>query len=59
MIYIRKRGRLPHWELDNALYFFTYGLIDTLPAPALQALNAERALIETRYAAAPKQAHGS
>jgi REP element-mobilizing transposase RayT len=45
-LHIRSRGRLPHWELDNALYFFTYGLIDTLPAAAMQALNAERALIE-------------
>jgi REP element-mobilizing transposase RayT len=43
---IRTRGRLPHWELDGALYFITYRLFDALPMSAIEALKAERANIE-------------
>ncbi len=43
---IRTRGRLPHWELDGALYFITYRLFDALPAFAIEALEAEHANIE-------------
>jgi REP element-mobilizing transposase RayT len=33
---IRQRGRLPHWEKDAGLYFVTFHLADSLPAPVLQ-----------------------
>jgi len=28
---VRSRGYLPHWEADNATYFITYRLADSLP----------------------------
>ena len=38
---IRSR-RLPHWEIDKAVYFVTFRLTDSLPKKALQALDSER-----------------
>lgn len=35
-VYIRNRGRLPHWEKDSGLYFITFRLADSLPLPALK-----------------------
>jgi REP element-mobilizing transposase RayT len=35
---IRERGRLPHWEKDSGLYFVTFHLADSLPAPVLEKL---------------------
>jgi REP element-mobilizing transposase RayT len=35
---IRDRGRLPHWEKDCGLYFVTFHLADSLPAPVLKRL---------------------
>jgi putative DNA methylase len=32
---IRSRGRLPHWERDEAAYFVTFRLFDSLPATVL------------------------
>jgi len=32
---IRSRGRLPHWERDEATYFVTFRLFDSLPATVL------------------------
>lgn len=39
---IRDRGRLPHWELDNAIYFVTFRLKDALPRHVVRELVLER-----------------
>jgi REP element-mobilizing transposase RayT len=39
---IRSRGRLPHWELDNALYSITIRLEDALPRIIVADLMRER-----------------
>lgn len=33
---IRNRGRLPHWDKDSGLYFLTFHLADSLPAPVFK-----------------------
>jgi REP element-mobilizing transposase RayT len=38
---IRSR-RLPHWEVEGAVYFVTFRLADSLPKKALQELDSER-----------------
>jgi putative DNA methylase len=50
---IRSRGRLPHWERDEATYFVTFRLFDSLPAIALQQLKDAALHVEPRgdYAA--------
>ena len=40
---IRSRGYLPHWEVDDACYFITYRLADSLPRFVIQKLRAEYA----------------
>jgi putative transposase len=40
---IRSRGRLPHWELDNAFYSITIRLDDAIPRKILAGLQEERA----------------
>lgn len=40
---IRNRGRLPHWEVDDAVYSLTFRLYDSLPQPILEQLHRERA----------------
>ena len=44
---IRSRGRLPHWEADQAIYFVTFRLADSLPRSVLQEFEAERKNILT------------
>jgi len=44
-ITIRARGRLPHWEKDNATYFVTFRLADSLPRTVLERVASERASI--------------
>jgi hypothetical protein len=44
-ITIRERGRLPHWEKDNATYFVTFRLADSLPRTVLDRIASERASI--------------
>jgi len=39
---VRNR-RLPHWEVEGAIYFVTFRLADSLPKKALQELDSERA----------------
>jgi menaquinone-specific isochorismate synthase len=34
--------RLPHWEVEGAVYFVTFRLADSLPKQALQKLDSER-----------------
>jgi REP element-mobilizing transposase RayT len=39
---VRDRGRLPHWEQDNATYFVTFRLADSLPQSVLDGITSER-----------------
>jgi menaquinone-specific isochorismate synthase len=39
---IRSRGRLPHWEADNAIYFVTFRLADSLPHNVRRAFEFEK-----------------
>jgi REP element-mobilizing transposase RayT len=41
-IKIHSRGRLPHWEVDDAVYFITFRLRDALPRAVAEALLLER-----------------
>jgi REP element-mobilizing transposase RayT len=36
---VRSRGRLPHWERDEATYFVTFRLFDSVPAVALERIK--------------------
>ena len=38
---VRSRGYLPHWEVDNAIYFITYRLADSLPQHVIERLRLE------------------
>jgi REP element-mobilizing transposase RayT len=49
-VHIRNRGRLPHWEKEEGLYFITFHLADSLPHSVLAKI-AER----QRILAAAKQ----
>jgi hypothetical protein len=52
---IRSRGKLPHWEADQANYFVTFRLADSLPQSILQAYELERQnIIATALAAGRK-----
>jgi len=39
---VRSRGTLPHWEADDAIYFVTFRLADSLPASVLRQFELER-----------------
>ena len=39
---IRSRGKLPHWEADNAIYFVTFRLADSLTQHVLHGFEFER-----------------
>ncbi len=41
-IRIRTRGRLPHWQIDEAVYFVTFRLNDSLPRDVTLNLKQER-----------------
>jgi REP element-mobilizing transposase RayT len=41
-IKIHSRGRIPHWRVDDAVYFITFRLGDSLPREAAKALFEER-----------------
>ena len=38
----RSRGRLPHWQIDDAVYFVTFRLRDSLPREVARSLFLER-----------------
>jgi len=40
-VFVRSRGYLPHWEVDNAIYFITYRLADSLPRQVIEKLRLE------------------
>jgi len=42
---IRSRGYLPHWEVDDAIYFITYRVGDSLPASVREDLRREHDLL--------------
>ncbi len=39
---IRERGRLPHWEKEDGIYFVTFRLADSLPKDVLEEVESER-----------------
>ena len=39
---IRTRGRLTHWQVDEAVYFITFGLRDAIPAHVIEEFFRER-----------------
>ncbi|MGH9747312.1 MAG: transposase [Candidatus Acidiferrales bacterium] len=39
---IRSRRRLPHWEADDAIYFVTFRLSDSLPESVVERIQFER-----------------
>jgi REP element-mobilizing transposase RayT len=41
-ITIKSRGRLPHWQVDDAVYFVTFRLRDALPRDIARSLFIER-----------------
>ena len=41
-IRIRSRGHLPHWQVDDAVYFVTFRLNDSLPRAVTMNLKQER-----------------
>lgn len=42
LVTIHSRGRLPHWEVDDAVYFITFRLRDALPREIAASLMFER-----------------
>jgi menaquinone-specific isochorismate synthase len=44
---IHDRGHLPHWEKENATYFITFRLADSLPTAVLDRIVSERQAIIT------------
>src|SRR5438045_1258689 len=54
-LYRRSRGRLPHWEVDDADYSVTFRLRDSLPPDVIHRLVLERAhLAHTAHNAAER-----
>ena len=41
-VIIHNRGHLPHWETDDATYFVTFRLADSLPQSVLERIESER-----------------
>lgn len=41
-VQIHSRGRLPHWQVDEAVYFVTFRLNDSLPRLSVASLMQER-----------------
>jgi REP element-mobilizing transposase RayT len=44
-VHIRNRGRLPHWEKEEGLYFVTFHLADSLPRTALAKIAERRHIL--------------
>ena len=45
-VHIRNRGRLPHWEKDEGLYFITFHLADSLPRSVLAKIADRHRILE-------------
>jgi REP element-mobilizing transposase RayT len=52
---VRSRGRLPHWEADDAIYFVTFRLADSLPRAVLRVYDLERQSIMAAVLAARRE----
>lgn len=52
----RTRGRLPHWETQDAIYFVTFRLADSLPQHVLIKLREEHREFQSRPAASDTEA---
>jgi hypothetical protein len=51
---VRTRGRLPHWEANNAIYFVTFRLADSLPQNVIAAFEFEkRNIVAAKQAGRP------
>jgi len=46
-VHIRNRGRLPHWEKDEGLYFITFHLSDSLPRTVLAKIAERHHILST------------
>jgi len=46
-IHIRNRGRLPHWEKEEGLYFITFHLADSLPDSVLAKIAERHHILAT------------
>lgn len=46
-VHIRNRGRLPHWEKEEGLYFITFHLADSLPRSVLARISERRHILST------------
>ena len=46
-VHIRNRGRLPHWEKEEGLYFITFHLADSLPHSVLLKIAERHRILET------------
>jgi REP element-mobilizing transposase RayT len=46
-VHIRNRGRLPHWEIEEGLYFITFHLADSLPHSVLAKIAERHNILAT------------
>jgi len=46
-VHIRNRGRLPHWEKEEGLYFITFHLADSLPHSVLAKIAERHQILST------------
>jgi REP element-mobilizing transposase RayT len=46
-VHIRNRGRLPHWEKEEGLYFITFHLADSLPKSVLAKIAERHHILST------------
>jgi REP element-mobilizing transposase RayT len=46
-VHIRNRGRLPHWEKEEGLYFITFHLADSLPHSVLAKIAERHHILST------------
>jgi REP element-mobilizing transposase RayT len=53
-VHIRNRGRLPHWEKEEGLYFITFHLADSLPKSVVAKIAERRRIL---VAAQQSKAH--
>jgi len=51
----RRQRRLPHWEADNAIYFVTFRLADSLPESAVEAYRLAKEDLLRRKKRAPQE----
>ncbi|MGD0830358.1 MAG: transposase, partial [Terracidiphilus sp.] len=46
-VHIRNRGRLPHWEKEEGLYFLTFHLADSLPSSVIEKITERHHILES------------